>query len=108
MAITNFTIPSIVKDTCLVYSNDLSIEGIRMNVYRWAGTDRVSIIWEKRNKKSYKAVGKMDMYFTDWYKDVAELIKDKEYLTNVMVEQGWGVLDLRDMNAVHEFDGDFF
>lgn len=108
MAITNFTIPSIVKDTCLIYSNDLSIEGIRMNVYRWAGTDRVSIIWEKRNKKSYKAVGKMELHYTELYHDIGELLNDLEYLTNVMIENGFGVLDLRNLNVSREFDADFY
>ena len=108
MPITALTVPSIIKNTCLIYSNDLSIEGIRISVYKWAGTDRVSILWEKKNKNSFKAIGKCDMFFTDWYETITELIKDKEYLTNVMVEQGWGVLDLRDVNAVREFDGDFY
>lgn len=48
------------------------------------------------------------MYFTEWYSSIDELIKDREYLTKVMQEQGWGVLDLRDMDAVREFTEDFY
>ena len=108
MAITSLTIPSVVKSTCNVFCGESGIEGIRINIYRWVGTDRISILWEKQTTTSYKTIGKCDMYFTEWYSSIDELIKDREYLTKVMQEQGWGVLDLRDMDAVREFTEDFY
>ena len=108
MATTSLTIPSVVKSTCRVFCGESGIEGIRINIYKWAGTNRASILWEKQTTTSYKTIGKCDMYFTEWYNSIDELIKDRNYLTSVMQEQGWGVLDLRDMNVNMEFDADFY
>lgn len=108
MAITSLTIPSVVKSTCWIYSNVSNIEGVRLNIYKWAGTDRISILWEKQNKTTYKTVGKMELHYTELYHDIGELLKDLDYLTNVMVENGWGLLDLRDLQRVREFDENFF
>ena len=98
------SVPSVVKESCEVFCGESGEENIQMHIYKWAGTDRISIVWDKLNKTRYHAVGKMELYFTEWYKDVGELIKDRAYLTSVMVENKWGVLDLRDTNAFREFD----
>ena len=102
-----FSVPQVVKSDCKVFCGESGEENIQMHIYKWAGTDRITILWYKLNKTRYSAVGKMEMFYTEWYKDVGELIKDRGYLTKVMQEQGWGVLDLRDINAVREFGDDF-
>ena len=108
MATTSLTIPSVVKSNCLIYSNVSNIEGIKMNIYRWAGTDRITILWEKQNRTTFKTVGKMELHYTELYHDIGELLNDLDYLTNVMVENKWGLLDLRDMNVNREFEADFY
>lgn len=108
MAITSLTIPSVVKSTCEIYSNVSNIEDIRMHVYKWAGTDRITILWEKQNRTTYKTIGKMELHYTELYHDIGELLNDLDYLTNVMVENGFGVLDLRDLNKNREFEADFY
>lgn len=108
MAITALTVPSVIKDNCEIYSGESGISNIRMHIYKWSGTDRVSIIWEKKNKNSFKAIGKMELHYKELFSSIGEIMKNREYLTDVMNENDWGLLDLRDMNAVREFDGDFF
>lgn len=103
-----FSVPSVVKASCEVFCGESGEENIQMHIYRWVGTDRISIVWDKLNKTRYHAVGKMEMYFTEWYSSIDDLIKDRKYLTNVMQEQGWGLLDLRDLNVNREFDADFY
>lgn len=108
MAITSLTIPSVVKSTCEIYSSVSNTEGIRMHIYKWAGTDRISILWEKQNRTTYRTIGKMELHYTELYHDIGELLNDLNFLTNVMVENGWGLLDLRDLNKNREFDADFY
>ena len=50
----------------------------------------------------------MELHYTELYKSVGELLNDLDFLTNVMVENGWGLLDLRDLNVNREFDADFY
>lgn len=102
------SIPNEIKENCLIYSNNSNVEGIRMNVYKWCGSDRITILWQQLGKTRFKAVGKMELHYTELYHDIGELLNDLDYLTNVMVENGFGVLDLRDMNVSREFDADFY
>ena len=102
-----FSVPKVIKDYCEVFFGESGEENIQMHIYKWAGTDRITILWNKLNKTRYSAVGKMELHYYELYKDVGELIEDRGYLTKVMKEQGWGVLDLRDLNAVREFGEDF-
>ena len=102
------SVPKVIKENCLIYSCESGADNIRMNVYKWVGTDRISILWEKQNKTRYHAVGKMELHYTELYHDIGELLNDLDFLTNVMVENGWGVLDLRDMNVNREFDANFY
>ena len=108
MATTSLTIPSVVKSNCEIYCGESGIEGIQMHIYKWAGTDRVSILWDERATCTRKTIGKMELHYTELYQDIGELMKDREYLTNVMQEQGWGLLDIRDLNKNREFDENFF
>ena len=50
----------------------------------------------------------MELHYKELFSSIGEIMKNREYLTDVMNENDWGLLDLRDMNAVREFDGDFF
>lgn len=106
---TELSVPKVVKDYCEIYSGESGIDGIRMDAYKWSGTDRVSILWIDCSKTTRpKAIGKMEMHYLELYNDIGELLNDREYLAKVMQEQGWGVLDLRDMDAVREFTEDFY
>lgn len=105
---TELSVPKVIKDYCEIYSGESGIDGIRMDVYKWSGTDRVSILWIDCTKQTRpKTIGKCEMYYTELYPDIGGLLKDREYITKVMQEQKWGVLDLRDMTAVREFTEDF-
>lgn len=108
MAKSEFSVPEEIKENCLICSKNSNVEGIRMNVYKWAGTDRITIQWQQFGKTRFKSMGKMELHYTELYNSVGELLNDLDYLTNVMVENGFGVLDLRDMNVNREFDADFY
>lgn len=102
------SIPSLVKKHCGLYSGESGMEGIRVRVYKWAGTDRLSIQWDKTDGRGYAAIGRMEMHYKELYGSIAEVIKDREYLTEAMAEHGWGVIDLRDTNRKRVFDADFW
>lgn len=104
----DLTIPTLIKQHFGIYSGKSGIDGIRMDIYKWCGTDRVSILWIDCTKATRpKAIGKMEMHYTELYNSIGEMLNDREYLTNVMVENGWGLLDLRDLNTNREFGEDF-
>lgn len=109
MATTDLTIPKVIKDYCGIYSGESGIDGIRMDVYKWSGTDRVSIMWIDCTKSTRpKTIGRMELHYLELYHDIGEVLKDREYLTNVMQERGWNYLDLRDLDKNREFDENFF
>ena len=99
----DLTIPTLIKQHCGIYSGESGIEGIRMDIYKWCGTDRVSIQWLEASGKKHKVIGKMEMHYLEHYENLKDLLEDREHLTKVMERQNWGVLDIRDLQNNREF-----
>lgn len=99
----DLNLPAIIKQHCGIYSGESGTEGIRMDIYKWCGTDRVSIQWLEAVGKKHKVIGKMEMHYLEHYENLKDLLEDREHLTKVMEKQNWGVLDIRDLQNNREF-----
>lgn len=106
-------LPQLIKDHCLIAFRRTLVPKVAVRVYKWCGTDRVTLVWVRFREGVSgadvhpKAVCRLDMHYLDLYATVEEMVGDLNYLTQMMADGGWRDTDIRGDNK-RVFGADFW